>query len=233
MDNLPLFFFGVLLFLASLFLMALILVQRGKGGGLTGALGGMGGASAFGSKASDAFTKITVITSVIWIGLCMLTIALFNRPPEPPQRVTMSDIEDIYATRSSGSVGSADPGPDAVPVNGGLPGEDALPGEGTNFLETGDEEGPAIGGADEDGPAIGGGDEGGPAIGGDATPEGSMNAEPAPGETEAGSLNTETETPGTATETPGTETPGTETPGTETPVETETPAETEGEGQGQ
>ena len=52
----------VLLILVSLFLMMLILVQRGKGGGLTGALGGMGGQSAFGSKAGDAFTKITVIT---------------------------------------------------------------------------------------------------------------------------------------------------------------------------
>ena len=32
-----------LLFAGSLFMMLLILVQRGKGGGLTGALGGMGG----------------------------------------------------------------------------------------------------------------------------------------------------------------------------------------------
>ena len=47
----------ILLFMCSLFLMALVLVQRGKGGGLTGALGGMGGQSAFGSKAGDAFTK--------------------------------------------------------------------------------------------------------------------------------------------------------------------------------
>lgn len=74
-------FFGLLLALVSVFLMLLILVQRGKGGGLTGALGGMGGQSAFGAKAGDAFTKITTITSIIWITLCMLTIALFNPPP--------------------------------------------------------------------------------------------------------------------------------------------------------
>ncbi|MFK7767666.1 MAG: preprotein translocase subunit SecG [Mariniblastus sp.] len=73
----------VLLFSTSLFLMLLVLVQRGKGGGLTGALGGMGGQSAFGSKAGDAFTKITIITAAIWIALCMVTIAWFNAPPAP------------------------------------------------------------------------------------------------------------------------------------------------------
>lgn len=79
--QLGLLFMEVLLFFSSIFLMLLILVQRGKGGGLTGALGGMGGQSAFGSKAGDAFTKITIITSMIWITLCMITIAAFNPPP--------------------------------------------------------------------------------------------------------------------------------------------------------
>ncbi len=77
-----------LLFAGSLFMMLLILVQRGKGGGLTGALGGMGGQSAFGAKAGDVFTKVTVITSIIWITLCMLTIAWFNPPPAAPQAGT-------------------------------------------------------------------------------------------------------------------------------------------------
>jgi preprotein translocase subunit SecG len=85
--NLGLLVMEILLFLSSLFLMLLILVQRGKGGGLTGALGGMGGQSAFGSKAGDAFTKITIITAVIWIMLCMLTIAAFNPPPAPAATV--------------------------------------------------------------------------------------------------------------------------------------------------
>ena len=73
----------VLLFLSSMFLMMLVLVQRGKGGGLTGALGGMGGQSAFGSKAGDAFTKITVITAMVWIMLCMFTICLLYTSPSP------------------------------------------------------------------------------------------------------------------------------------------------------
>ena len=43
--------FGILMFVTSLFLILLVLVQRGRGGGLAGALGGMGGQSAFGTKA--------------------------------------------------------------------------------------------------------------------------------------------------------------------------------------
>ncbi len=74
-----------LLFVGSFFMMLLILVQRGKGGGLTGALGGMGGQSAFGAKAGDVFTKVTVVTAIIWICLCMVTIAAYNPPPRPSQ----------------------------------------------------------------------------------------------------------------------------------------------------
>ena len=47
----------------------LILVQRGKGGGLTGALGGPGGQSAFGTKAGDLFTRITIVAAGCWIFL--------------------------------------------------------------------------------------------------------------------------------------------------------------------
>ena len=73
---------GIGLFIVSLFLILLVLVQRGKGGGLTGALGGMGGQSAFGTKAGDVFTKFTVGTAIVWILLCLLTIQLKNRPPQ-------------------------------------------------------------------------------------------------------------------------------------------------------
>jgi preprotein translocase subunit SecG len=73
----------LLLFFVSLWLIFLILIQRGKGGGLTAAFGGGGGDSAFGAKAGDAFTKITIVSSLIWITLCMVTIALYN-PPAPP-----------------------------------------------------------------------------------------------------------------------------------------------------
>lgn len=67
----PSFVFPLLLFLVALFMILLVLVQRGRGGGLAGALGGPGGSSAFGAKAGDVFTKITIYTAVVWIVLCV------------------------------------------------------------------------------------------------------------------------------------------------------------------
>jgi len=63
-----------LLFLTAVFLILLILVQRGKGGGLAGAFGGMGGQSAFGTKAGDTFTRITIVVAAIWIFLCVVSV---------------------------------------------------------------------------------------------------------------------------------------------------------------
>ena len=70
--------FGIALMLTAIFLIVLILVQRGKGGGLAGALGGMGGQSAFGTKAGDLFTKITIGAATFWIFLCMGAVWYFN-----------------------------------------------------------------------------------------------------------------------------------------------------------
>src|SRR5450755_2250200 len=71
--------FATLLTILGIFLILLILVQRGRGGGLTGALGGMGGSSAFGAKAGDVFTRITIVTATIWIGLCVVA-AYWSNP---------------------------------------------------------------------------------------------------------------------------------------------------------
>ncbi len=62
----------------GLFLIVLVLIQRGKGGGLAGAFGGMGGQSAFGTKAGDLFTKITIGTATLWIILCMVTVKVLG-----------------------------------------------------------------------------------------------------------------------------------------------------------
>jgi preprotein translocase subunit SecG len=63
--------FQILLALVAIFLILLVLVQRGRGGGLAGALGGMGGSSAFGAKAGDIFTRITIVAAAFWIILCI------------------------------------------------------------------------------------------------------------------------------------------------------------------
>jgi preprotein translocase subunit SecG len=61
--------FLTMLFIAISALMVLVvLVQRGRGGGLSGAFGGGGGSnSAFGTKVGDVFTWVTVILFVCFL----------------------------------------------------------------------------------------------------------------------------------------------------------------------
>lgn len=101
--------FKFLMFVTALFLIILILLQRGRGGGLAGALGGMGGQSAFGTKAGDVFTKITSVCAIIWILLCVGAVKY------------MSSSENLFdqsaganATRSEESVESQ-PGGETSP----------------------------------------------------------------------------------------------------------------------
>jgi len=72
------YLFMVLLFLSALFLILLVLIQRGKGGGLAGAFGGLGGQSAFGTKAGDTFTRITIGMAAVWILLCILSVKMLG-----------------------------------------------------------------------------------------------------------------------------------------------------------
>lgn len=89
--------FGIVMFLTALFLILLVLVQRGRGGGLSGALGGMGGQSAFGTKAGDLFTKITMYVATFWILLCMVTILVLN-PQKIPQTGSKSETAEFTTT---------------------------------------------------------------------------------------------------------------------------------------
>jgi preprotein translocase subunit SecG len=68
----------VVLFFLAIFLIVLILVQRGKGGGLAGAFGGMGGQSAFGTKAGDLFTRITIGVVGVWIVVCLIAVRILG-----------------------------------------------------------------------------------------------------------------------------------------------------------
>lgn len=58
----------------SAFLILLVLIQRGKGGGLIGALGGAGGSSPFGSRAGDQFTRLTIYVAIAWLFLTMIQV---------------------------------------------------------------------------------------------------------------------------------------------------------------
>ena len=72
-----------ILILLSLILILIVLIQRGKGGGLAGAFGGAGGSSAFGSRASDTFTKVTLYMAAIWVLVIMINVKVML----PPKKV--------------------------------------------------------------------------------------------------------------------------------------------------
>jgi preprotein translocase subunit SecG len=116
---------GSMLCLTSLFLILLVLVQRGRGGGLAGALGGMGGQSAFGTKAGDLFTRITVGVAGFWIVLCLLATNLLGRQTSlisselgnaAPQAVAPMTPAQSQITPESGAPagGPAAPGDDPL-----------------------------------------------------------------------------------------------------------------------
>ncbi len=65
---------NVVVLILSVLLMFIVLIQRGKGGGLAGAFGGAGGSSPFGSRAGDAFTKITLYLAAVWVLVIMIHV---------------------------------------------------------------------------------------------------------------------------------------------------------------
>jgi preprotein translocase subunit SecG len=73
---------NILIVLLSLFMILLVLIQRGKGGGLAGAFGGVGGSSAFGSRAGDMFTRITLIVAGVWLLLAMVQVVVLQGTAE-------------------------------------------------------------------------------------------------------------------------------------------------------
>jgi preprotein translocase subunit SecG len=67
-----------LILLLGIFLILLVLIQRGKGGGLAGAFGGVGGSSPFGSRAGDTFTRITIGVAAAWILMIVVQVRLIK-----------------------------------------------------------------------------------------------------------------------------------------------------------
>jgi preprotein translocase subunit SecG len=86
---------AVLVVIVSLLLIGLVLIQRGRGGGLAGAFGGAGGSSAFGTKAGDVFTRITIGVAAAWFIMLMLLVVLNLK------RQNASSLRDIGSSLST------------------------------------------------------------------------------------------------------------------------------------
>jgi preprotein translocase subunit SecG len=86
-------FLNALVLILAIFLILLVLIQRGKGGGLAGAFGGVGGSSAFGSRAGDVFTRITITVAAVWIVLTMIEVVLVQSETRTEQPV-INQVQD-------------------------------------------------------------------------------------------------------------------------------------------
>jgi preprotein translocase subunit SecG len=115
-------FFSLILFILTILLIGIIMLQRGRGGGLAGALGGMGGQSAFGTRAGDVFTRITAYMALVWVALACLTGWLMrgeserfrNRPDEPGAAVAPSGDDKSKADSRSDEPANGDKSSEAA-----------------------------------------------------------------------------------------------------------------------
>src|ERR1700759_3990041 len=106
----------ILLVVICGFLIMLILIQKGRGGGLASAFGGAGGNTAFGSKTGDVLTWATSIIFGIFILLAISLNLLANKTGEQPA-VTPTGVPRMVppAGAPPADNGPVTPNPSAVP----------------------------------------------------------------------------------------------------------------------
>jgi preprotein translocase subunit SecG len=84
--NVFLVLFITLFIIVSIFLILIVLIQKGRGGGLASAFGGGGGNTAFGSKTGDV---LTWATSIIF-GVFLLLAVILNLMTRTPAKVNVA-----------------------------------------------------------------------------------------------------------------------------------------------
>lgn len=129
------FFMNVLAVLWGVLCVLLILVvllQKGRGGGLSGAFGGLGAGGLFGTKTGDFLTWVTIGLTVLFLSMAVF-LGLFYKPmvtePEPGAGAPMTAPAESTAPGGLGEQpGTAQPGaqppqpapsdtaPESVPV---------------------------------------------------------------------------------------------------------------------
>ena len=77
-----------------LFMILLVLIQKGRGGGLASAFGGGGGNTAFGSKTGDVLTWATSIVFGIFLVLAVTLNLMANSASRPPAPVTTVNLDE-------------------------------------------------------------------------------------------------------------------------------------------
>ena len=108
---------AVLIIFVCGLLMLVILIQRGRGSGLTGAFGGAGGGGgAFGAKTGDVLTWVTVIVAGVFIGLAVVSNFAFDKSPMAMSTPAVTATPTEVPSETDGSTGPIQVTPvDAIP----------------------------------------------------------------------------------------------------------------------
>ena len=112
--------------IVSIFLILLVLIQKGRGGGLSGAFGGGGGNTAFGSKTGDVLTWATSIVFGVFLVLGIVLNVVANNynaaraggPVAPAVAPATPGTPTTPATPAGANNSSL---PQPVPAEPGLP----------------------------------------------------------------------------------------------------------------
>jgi preprotein translocase subunit SecG len=106
--------------LLAVLLMLVILLQRGKGSGLSGAFGGVGGHTAFGAKTGDFLTWVTIALAALFL-------------------VYSVGLNYVFVPKTPTIGTPATPGGGQAPATGGgaAPAETPADGEGARLLDDG------------------------------------------------------------------------------------------------
>ena len=83
-------FLIILFLIVCILLIGVVLLQKGRGGGLGSAFGGGAGSSAFGTRTGDVFTWVTIVLTAVFLGLAVIG-ALIVRPPAQQVQIPVLD----------------------------------------------------------------------------------------------------------------------------------------------
>ncbi len=112
---------AVLFVLVSIVLVLVILVQKGRGGGLTGAFGGGMGGGLLGSKTGDFLTWVTIVLVGVFLTLAVL-MGRFYKPQVgefgQQEAVATEQKEDAGQAATAGAPADANAAVDANAAGG-------------------------------------------------------------------------------------------------------------------
>jgi preprotein translocase subunit SecG len=102
---------AVLFILCCVALVLIVLIQKGRGGGLSGAFGGAMASGILGSKTGDFLTWVTIMLAGIFLLLAVVMAKFYKPPPVTGYGVSapaqQAPPEESQAPAPSGNTGAA------------------------------------------------------------------------------------------------------------------------------